>query len=97
VANPGALQAAEKLIRAVGRGFIPGITQAKSTQGFSPCGMLFGHFARNQAFFRSLFSPGLSALKIATQASKNSCLVSGTIRRGESCRKTPKRNRGFSD
>jgi hypothetical protein len=25
--------------------------------GFSPCGMLFKLFARNKAFFRSLFSP----------------------------------------
>ena len=32
----GLSQAVEKLVRAVGRGFIPGITQAKSTRAFSP-------------------------------------------------------------
>jgi hypothetical protein len=40
-----------------GTGFSPYVKLSNKTVGFSPWGMLFGLFARTQAFFLSLFSP----------------------------------------
>jgi hypothetical protein len=56
-------QLAEKVVRAVGRGFIPGIERCKVNAGFSRCGMLLRNFARNHAFFSSLFSRAAKASK----------------------------------
>jgi len=55
----GASQAAEKLVRAGRPGIYPRHNANRISVGFSPCGVLFGRFIQNLAFFRSLQKPAL--------------------------------------
>src|ERR1700679_609670 len=70
-----ALQAAEKLVRAVGRGFIPGTKPIKSMVGFTGCGKT--HRERQEVSGHD-FSRAASAA-IPTWASAPAGYFSGTV------------------
>ena len=54
------LQAAEKLVRAVGQGFIPGITPTESTQALAPEGCSLPLLTQNRPFSAACLAPEVS-------------------------------------